>query len=421
MPATQVIVTVNSDLAIGEQLARVDVEVRDASGDHLAEQRSFDLTAGKPRDGEVRVPFSFAVAKGKAERFRLDVIGYGPLGSGGALRPVIERKALASFRTHQTLLLKIFLGEVCFDNVCAGERTCYPEASDATAAGKCGSAVEIKLSAVEPGAEASAWTGTGTPSAHDAGQADAAISRDSGEPEVAGKGGSGGSGDVAERDAGERDAGGRDAGEAPGGGSGGASGSGGSSGGGGSSESGSGGSGGSEEPACVPVGERMFNHDNVTSPHLTAPEPPGFYNSSPPSSGEHCDVWGKWGEYPAQNPLPACNFVHNLEHGSIVLLYNCPDGCDDIVMLLRQVMDDSGPDPDCQSEGIKRLVLTPYKDMSVRLAASAWGYTWTSDCIDDSTHDALLAFIHKHWGTVPNAGAGEAPEPSYCAQGSFTP
>jgi hypothetical protein len=247
---------------------------------------------------------------------------------------------------------------------------------------------------------------------------DAATPRDSGEPEPAGSGGKGGA-SAPEPDAGERDSGEPVGGE---GGSGGnsASGSGGAggddtSGSGGSGESGS---GGSDEPACVPIGEREFSHDMVSPAHNNDPQPPGFYNSSPPSSGEHCEAWGKWIEFPETQPLPACNFIHNLEHGSIVLMYNCPDGCDDIVALLRDVVADSGPDPDCADQDIKRLLITPYHDMSVRLAASAWGYTWTSDCIDGNTHDALIAFIHEHWGTNPNGGTGEAPEPAYCAEGS---
>jgi hypothetical protein len=415
VPATQVVVSVNSDLAIGEQLARVDVEVRDESGEQVVEQRSFELSE-QPRAGEVGLPFSFAVVKGKAERFRLDVIGYGPLGPGGALRPVIERKTLARFRTHESLLLKVFLGGVCFDNVCSGERTCYPEASDTTSAGDCGSTPEGSLRIVKPGDESGVWTQS--PGARDAGMRDrdAATPRDGGEPEPAGNGGKGGS-------APEPDAGDRDSGEPIGGDGGNSeSGSGGSGESGGSGGSSASGSGGSDEPACVPVGERMFNHDSVPpSPHLTAPEPPGFYNSSPPSSGQHCEAWGMWTEYSEERPLPACNFVHNLEHGSIALLYNCPDGCDDIVALLRQVIADAGPDPDCSGDGIRRLLLTPYHDMSVRLAASAWGYTWTSDCVDDTTHDTLIDFIHRHWGTNPNGGAGEAPEATYCAEGSTGP
>ena len=33
-----------------------------------------------PRAGEVRLPFSFAIAEEQASRFRLEVIGYGPTG-----------------------------------------------------------------------------------------------------------------------------------------------------------------------------------------------------------------------------------------------------------------------------------------------------------------------------------------------------
>ncbi|HMI91599.1 MAG TPA: hypothetical protein VK509_09570, partial [Polyangiales bacterium] len=125
VPATQVVVSVHSNLEVGRQLSRVDVEVRDAAtGKPVGTPRVFKLSAAKPDDDEVSLPFSFTVVQGEAERFRLDVIGYGPLGPSGALRSVIERKAVARFRTHETLLLQVFLDQVCFDHVCTEASTC---------------------------------------------------------------------------------------------------------------------------------------------------------------------------------------------------------------------------------------------------------------------------------------------------------
>jgi Protein of unknown function (DUF3105) len=146
--------------------------------------------------------------------------------------------------------------------------------------------------------------------------------------------------------------------------------------------------------------------------HVAQPLSPSAYNSSPPSSGPHCSVWGRYATYSGGAPLPACNFVHNLEHGAIVLLYNCPDGCEDDVAQLEAAIDAVGPDPDCTPQGVKRIVLTPYADMEPKIAAAAWGFTFTADCLDDEASTALLDFMKTHWGT-----RGDAPEPTVCAQG----
>jgi hypothetical protein len=49
------------------------------------------------------------------------------------------------------------------------------------------------------------------------------------------------------------------------------------------------------------------------------------YNSFPPTSGRHLAQWAPWGSYP--QPVPALRYVHNLEHGGIVVLYgnNVPE------------------------------------------------------------------------------------------------
>jgi len=415
VPATQVVVSVHSNLEVGAQLSRVDVEVRDAArGKLVGTPRVFKLSAGKPDDDEVSLPFSFTVAKGEAERFRLDVIGYGPLGPNGALRSVIERKVVARFRTRETLLLQVFLDRACFDNVCTDASTCYPERERGVDAGDCGALPEPTLVAIDPGDESDVWSGKPTAPGQDAGQDDGGAAGRDGSA-AGGNGGSAGT----DPDAGERPDAGADAGTGEDGGalagSGGSGGTGGSAGTGGTAgSSGTGGTGGMD--GCVPTGETMFQR--LAGDHVNEPQAPSAYNSRPPSSGMHCPDWGRWAEFTPQNPLSACHFLHNLEHGAVVLLYNCPSGCPELVELLRDVIADAPLDPNCSGLGIKRLLITPYADMEATLAATTWGYTWTSNCVDDQTHDELIAFITAHWGS--NAAEG-APEPTVCEHGEILP
>jgi hypothetical protein len=96
-----------------------------------------------------------------------------------------------------------------------------------------------------------------------------------------------------------------------------------------------------------------------------------------------------------------------------VLLYNCPRGCPEIVEVLAGIMAAPPDDPDCIAP---RLVLTPYEEMDATVAAAAWGYTWTADCIDADARGSLVAFIEAHIGT-----RGDAPEPAVCGNGGFAP
>lgn len=420
--ATQVVVSVASDLAVGTQLTRVDAQVRSTSGKQIGPPRSFELSRD-PGEDEVDLPFSFTVEKGESDRFRLDVIGYGPLGPDGDLRPVVERKVIARFQARKTLLLKVFLGAACFDNLCAGSRTCYPERAAGVDAGECGDLPEPMLRPVAPSTENDGWTGkpdsgaSGGVAGKDGGREDGGSGASGG----GGRGGDGGddpdaaAGSDAGEDAGMNAGSGGSAGTTAGsGGSAGSAGSAGTSGSGGSA--GSSGSG-STSDECVPTGERAF--PQLAADHVQAPLPSTSYNSRPPSSGQHCDAWSRWGvEYTPAKPLPACNWLHNLEHGSIILLYNCPGGCPDEVQLLRDVMKDAPLDPDCSEQGIKRLLITPYADMEAKIAATTWGYTWTSSCIDGDTKQEMIDFIVAHWG---NNASDKSPEPGVCGHGSVMP
>ena len=79
--------------------------------------------------------------------------------------------------------------------------------------------------------------------------------------------------------------------------------------------------------------------------------------SNPPTSGPHAPTSARPGIYGEDNSVPKENFVHNLEHAGVVLLYNCTN-CDDVVKKLQDTF-----------EGyLKRgrsnaLVMTPYKEM----------------------------------------------------------
>ncbi len=57
------------------------------------------------------------------------------------------------------------------------------------------------------------------------------------------------------------------------------------------------------------------------------------YKTNPPTSGNHYPNWLNWGVYdkPQQDEL----MVHNLEHGGVIIYYDCPNGCGSAVEALK--------------------------------------------------------------------------------------
>ena len=126
-----------------------------------------------------------------------------------------------------------------------------------------------------------------------------------------------------------------------------------------------------------------------TFPNLEATHVEGTvdYAMSPPAGGPHNPVWLNCGIY--DEPVPNENAVHDLEHGSVWITYN----------------------PDLPQADIDKLkaktpstyaVLSPYTDLDVPIAISAWGAQLK---LTDPDDPALQAFIDKYWQSA------DAPEP----------
>jgi hypothetical protein len=124
------------------------------------------------------------------------------------------------------------------------------------------------------------------------------------------------------------------------------------------------------------------------------------YQSLPPSSGDHYPVWAAYKTYTL--PVPEGYWVHNLEHGAIVLSYNCAEaGCATDVAAAQQLIDGFPPDAACTfapsaSRPVHaRLLMTPDPRLDVRFAASAWGWTLRANCFDAKV---FLQFAKAHYG-----------------------
>jgi hypothetical protein len=124
------------------------------------------------------------------------------------------------------------------------------------------------------------------------------------------------------------------------------------------------------------------------------------WDSNPPSSGPHYPLWAAYQAY--TTPVPRGYYVHDLEHGGIVFLYNCGDaGCPEIVSALQAASDAVPDDPLCTSagQGVRvRTVITPDPLIPGPVAAAAWGWAYKAQCADLPT---LKDFALAHYGQGP--------------------
>lgn len=124
---------------------------------------------------------------------------------------------------------------------------------------------------------------------------------------------------------------------------------------------------------------------------LTYPDPP-------PAGGDHHACWLNFGVYDQE--MPDERWVHNLEHGGVVLLYNCPQGCAGEVAALEQLM-----------QGKAQVLLTPYAALPTKFAAVSWGYRLLTDCLNS---DQFLSFYTEHVDRAPES-IKTGPPSAYCS------
>jgi len=112
------------------------------------------------------------------------------------------------------------------------------------------------------------------------------------------------------------------------------------------------------------------------------------FKSRPPTSGNHYPTWSQNYGVLEQGLSPGY-WVHNLEHGAVAILYNCPEGCPDVVQQLKDLYP-TLPKGRNSRNGQPRVLILPYTDMDSKIAAVAWGWKLDLDNVDT---DKLTRFV----------------------------
>jgi len=157
----------------------------------------------------------------------------------------------------------------------------------------------------------------------------------------------------------------------------------------------------------APLGIAMHPLEGNT--HITACSPT-CYRTMPPTSGNHYPIWPAYKTYPS--PVPWGFLVHGLEHGAVIVVYNCPCGCPDEVAAAQAWIDALPNDPVCATR--PRVILAPDPTLDVRWAASAWqdqvgGWTLRSATFDQAVFNQ---FFVDHYGQAPELVCGSGADGS---------
>lgn len=139
------------------------------------------------------------------------------------------------------------------------------------------------------------------------------------------------------------------------------------------------------------------------------------YNHDPPTSGCHYNLGTgiapiAHGAY--TQVIPPMYWMHNLEHGYVAVLYNCPTGCDTEFSQLRTWLKGLPPDADLHpgstdangcGGSYARVIIVPETTMKDKFAVVSWDwYLGMGDKLDMSQ---VQAFYANHINQAPEKGS----------------
>ena len=131
-------------------------------------------------------------------------------------------------------------------------------------------------------------------------------------------------------------------------------------------------------------------YTSLVTPHLQIGEPHPAYTSKPATSGWHYGPLVDWGIH--DEPVADEYLAHKLEHAGVGIHYNCPDGCEELIANLAEIV----------SRAPRKVIMSPYAGMDTRIALTAWT---NIDQFNEFDEDRIIAFINAH------LDSSDAPEP----------
>ncbi|MBA3530476.1 MAG: DUF3105 domain-containing protein [Ardenticatenales bacterium] len=143
--------------------------------------------------------------------------------------------------------------------------------------------------------------------------------------------------------------------------------------------------------------------------HVEPGAPHAPYNSNPPTSGPHFGNLANWGEH--SESIADELQIHNLEDGGVIVHYNCPESCPDLVEQLREAIGQAfgGSFEEAQRRSAldvrdpqaSHWILVPRPDMDTQIALTAWTRI---DKLDAFDQERIVTFLRQFEGIDHHTG-----------------
>ncbi|MDC0706924.1 DUF3105 domain-containing protein [Stigmatella sp. ncwal1] len=122
----------------------------------------------------------------------------------------------------------------------------------------------------------------------------------------------------------------------------------------------------------------------VAAPHVSCSSIACGNGTNPPTAGPHCGTTLSCRVFDSEQP--PCVWLHNLEHGHAVFLYDCPEGCPEEVAKLVEAQKTARTG----SNGVLRALVAPSQGLPKRVAALLWRRAYLTDSADPAALRCLL-------------------------------
>jgi hypothetical protein len=127
------------------------------------------------------------------------------------------------------------------------------------------------------------------------------------------------------------------------------------------------------------------------------------YTNNPPASGPHYGQWVRSGVY--EVAIDRRNWMHNVEHGWLVLLHR-PDAPADVVDALHAIYVEAFEDAACPMGPVRRIIVTPDPLLDTPVAAVTAYRALSADRLDRPVLERMFSLCRE-----------AAPERRVCADG----
>jgi hypothetical protein len=112
------------------------------------------------------------------------------------------------------------------------------------------------------------------------------------------------------------------------------------------------------------------------------------YQHFPPTSGDRYEQPAGWGVSAEAVSEPA--YLANLARGGVVYLYDCPDGCPELVAQFQDLVSRAKRDTRLNQP---KILVSPYpRGLDTQIVALAWGYEMAVDTFD---YDRLMDWYDR--------------------------